>query len=668
MLNEQKNFRIGNENSDDEDNGPVYTGESKNSPHLNDPSLLLINPLWSGVAFYMDLHGHAGRKGCFIYGNSIDNELYQIENVLFTRLIAFNSQHFDFDGCNFTVRNMYMKDKREGLSKEGSGRVAMFKTLGLIHSYTLECCYAAGKVMNQIAPAQNTGFLNFLSNKVPTGMISPPLHSDLPPKFLPEHYMDVGKAVAIAALDIIEANQHSRIPNTSFGSLEAVRNWVKFYIKSKMGGGSFSNTNNASNGSLVALSSISGVTNNTNSMANMNPGGAGNSNNASNQGAGVTKRGLNNRLQANGAPNQSKLANGGNRLPASSNSFSNKNTESVTNKTTTTTTTRSMNVTSSTNATSNTPTISDTDKDKARFKPRRSIDEGTTSSKLKASNLIKQNSFKSSLQTKNDELGSIKGELKNTIKNMRELEAPTQPQQSNSQARSDTVLSLRQKTPTPQPPATLLNTRKANQSREAKVVVARKLMPITKASVMTDPSPGFESGSAYDHAIATPKPTTKTVTKFNYNIINRKVVSNANPSRLNMLNILINSNNSASGSRKPDETGGKSVKTALTLVQTNIESMHGSSDKSVFDSAAKNEPVDKSEFEHYSDDSNALNREKVPGKLVTVDDSSLPKPSASLPTKSTEDKSGGKERVFFSVSIQRPSMKFIRRTKSVFFT
>ena len=49
-----------------------------NSPHLNDPKLASINPLWSGIAIYMDLHGHAAKRGCFIYGNSIDNELYQV--------------------------------------------------------------------------------------------------------------------------------------------------------------------------------------------------------------------------------------------------------------------------------------------------------------------------------------------------------------------------------------------------------------------------------------------------------------------------------------------------------------------------------------------------------------------------------------------------------------
>lgn len=248
--------QIGNENSDEEceKQDLIYTLDNNTSinrsiysPHLNEPKLTLINPLWSGIAFYMDLHGHAAKRGCFIYGNSIDNELHQIENVLFTKLISFNTQHFDFDGCNFSVKNMFMKDKREGLSKEGSGRVAMYKTLGLIHSYTLECCYASGRVMNSIAPATNTSPVNVQLRSFNNGAISPPLHTDLPPKFLAEHYADVGKAVAISALDIAELNPHSRVPNTSFGSLEAVRNWIKFFIKSKNGGGFTSQNNQSSN-------------------------------------------------------------------------------------------------------------------------------------------------------------------------------------------------------------------------------------------------------------------------------------------------------------------------------------------------------------------------------------------------------------------------------------
>jgi hypothetical protein len=34
---------------------------------------------------------------------------------------------------------MSMKDQTSGLSREGSGRVGIFKATGLMHSYTLEC-------------------------------------------------------------------------------------------------------------------------------------------------------------------------------------------------------------------------------------------------------------------------------------------------------------------------------------------------------------------------------------------------------------------------------------------------------------------------------------------------------------------------------------------------
>lgn len=57
----------------------------------------------------------------------------QVENMLYPRLIAVNSAHFDFLGCNFSEKNMYARDKRDGQSKEGSGRVAIHKAIGLLH-------------------------------------------------------------------------------------------------------------------------------------------------------------------------------------------------------------------------------------------------------------------------------------------------------------------------------------------------------------------------------------------------------------------------------------------------------------------------------------------------------------------------------------------------------
>ncbi len=58
---------IGNENSDEDDdaNNAFMNSKEPNSPHLNDSRLLLINPLNSGIGFYVDLHGHAAKRGLY---------------------------------------------------------------------------------------------------------------------------------------------------------------------------------------------------------------------------------------------------------------------------------------------------------------------------------------------------------------------------------------------------------------------------------------------------------------------------------------------------------------------------------------------------------------------------------------------------------------------------
>ena len=69
---------LGNEGSEDEgDNTPNYFSNN-NAPHLAVPSLKEIGPNDSGIAFYVDLHGHASKRGCFIYGNYIENEDTQV--------------------------------------------------------------------------------------------------------------------------------------------------------------------------------------------------------------------------------------------------------------------------------------------------------------------------------------------------------------------------------------------------------------------------------------------------------------------------------------------------------------------------------------------------------------------------------------------------------------
>jgi hypothetical protein len=54
------------------------------------------------LCLYLDFHAHASKRGCFIYGNVMNNLEDQIQNQMFTRLIALNTPHFDYDGYETT--------------------------------------------------------------------------------------------------------------------------------------------------------------------------------------------------------------------------------------------------------------------------------------------------------------------------------------------------------------------------------------------------------------------------------------------------------------------------------------------------------------------------------------------------------------------------------------
>uniref|UniRef100_A0A8D3E8H9 tubulin-glutamate carboxypeptidase n=1 Tax=Scophthalmus maximus TaxID=52904 RepID=A0A8D3E8H9_SCOMX len=177
-----------------------------------------------GVAYYVDLHGHASKRGCFMYGNNLPDESQQVENMLYPRLIAVNSAHFDFLGCNFSEKNMYARDKRDGQSKEGSGRVAIHKSIGLLHSYTLECNYNTGKTMNTIPPACHDN-----------GRATPPPPPSFPPKYTPEIFEQVGRAVAVSALDMVECNPWPRLVLSEHSCLSNLRAWILKHVRNTKG-------------------------------------------------------------------------------------------------------------------------------------------------------------------------------------------------------------------------------------------------------------------------------------------------------------------------------------------------------------------------------------------------------------------------------------------------
>jgi len=56
--------------------------------------------------------------------------------------------------CNFSEKIMSIKDKN-GLSRDGSSRVALQKATGITYCYTLESHYHNGRRINHLAPKYN---------------------------------------------------------------------------------------------------------------------------------------------------------------------------------------------------------------------------------------------------------------------------------------------------------------------------------------------------------------------------------------------------------------------------------------------------------------------------------------------------------------------------------
>lgn len=76
------------------------------STKANDDGTEVIEDSNSGLAFLIDLHAHAAKRGAFLYGNRLKSSEYHSESLLYARLSAANSLHMDFDGCCFSqVRN-----------------------------------------------------------------------------------------------------------------------------------------------------------------------------------------------------------------------------------------------------------------------------------------------------------------------------------------------------------------------------------------------------------------------------------------------------------------------------------------------------------------------------------------------------------------------------------
>lgn len=180
------------------------------------------------LSMYLDMHAHASKRGCFIYGNVLDQVEDQIQNQLYCKLISMNSPHFDYEGCLFSREHMFRidpGDQAKGLTAEGSGRVHTYLAYGLVHSYTLECNYNTSRIGNEVAPPEQ----EILGQNV----TPPSPFTTNPEKYTPSSWSGVGRACIVAMLDIRGQNPCSRIPKSKFKTLDRVRNAVVMEVRNR---------------------------------------------------------------------------------------------------------------------------------------------------------------------------------------------------------------------------------------------------------------------------------------------------------------------------------------------------------------------------------------------------------------------------------------------------
>ncbi|KAL4440863.1 hypothetical protein ABPG74_013844 [Tetrahymena malaccensis] len=178
--------------------------------------------------FYIDLHAHAGKKGHFVYGNACDDIVMQIENQTFAKILSMNCKNFEYNFCNFSKKHMKARDKFEEMTKEGCGRVQVHQITKIIHAYTLECGFHQANQLNQLPSVSNAEFkindvLGFDYDPAEDNQSEIYKGKKDPPLFVPILYQDVGKAILVTILDIFEKNPYSRIPNSSYKTIDNIR-------------------------------------------------------------------------------------------------------------------------------------------------------------------------------------------------------------------------------------------------------------------------------------------------------------------------------------------------------------------------------------------------------------------------------------------------------------
>ena len=186
--------------------------------------LVLAYHARNDLLLYLDLHAHATKRGCFMYGNHLNTLQRQVQTQLYAKMVELSSLFFEYEQCNFTEKNMKSKDKRDAMSKEGSGRVSLYRSTQLTYIYTVECNYNMGRKPVSLPKASHDG-----------GCASPGVPRKLtPPKYNTESWKEVGKGLLLGLLELTQLNPWSRIPHSMYHSHTGLKHVLQLEIQREL--------------------------------------------------------------------------------------------------------------------------------------------------------------------------------------------------------------------------------------------------------------------------------------------------------------------------------------------------------------------------------------------------------------------------------------------------
>lgn len=186
----------------------------------------LVASARSRLAAVVDLHAHATKRGCFLFGNAPASPAHRVQTQMLAALIAAHSPHFDFDACEFS--------RRKESAVPGSARVAL-RRYGLCdtkdhqhdhrgswtppHAYTIECNYNQGRPVD----------LSYDTHPPHAGRAALATRADatkiLLEPYTPAAWRDVGAALGLAMLDLAPPQCRSHLPWDDF-VLTDISRWL----------------------------------------------------------------------------------------------------------------------------------------------------------------------------------------------------------------------------------------------------------------------------------------------------------------------------------------------------------------------------------------------------------------------------------------------------------